>query len=180
MYVYRRGVDITGHWPLVTWSGPPSSSPLVQGCCHCLTVRGSRLLSSGPQPSGENLECLGLAAPLHYTTGYWLLARCWLEMPGSYPQLVPSMVPRVGSLHVCHVSRVTWLTVTCDAAAAVSPYRLVVVVPAWQVQALVTRPGARTTLHTCPGGRKYFLGLVYIFITHGGAANSNAFRTALH
>ena len=84
-------------------------------------------------------------------------------MPGGYPQLVPSMVPRVGSLHV---SRVTCLTVTCDAAHAVSPYRLVVVVvvvvPAWQVQALVTRPGARTTLHTCPGGRKYFLGLGYI------------------
>ena len=77
------------------------------------------------------------------------------------------------------MSRVTCLTVTCDAAAAVSPYRLVVLVPAWQVQALVT-PGARTTLHTCPGGRKYFLGLEYIFITHGGATNSTAFPTALH
>ena len=98
---------------------------------------------------------------------------------------VSSAGPQHGAacLVTARVSRVT-VTVTCDAAAAVSPYRLVVVVPAWQVQALVTRPGARTTLHTCPGGRKYFLGLGYIFITtrytHGGATNSTAFPTALH
>ena len=107
-------------------------------------------------------------------------------MLARYAGWVSSAGPQHGAACrvTARVSRVTWLTVTCDAAHAVSPYRLVVVVPAWQVQALVTRPGARTTLHTCPGGRKYFLGLGYIFITtrytHGGAANSNAFPTSLH
>ena len=129
-------------------------------------------------------------SPHRYTRP--LGTRYWLDTLERYAGWISSASPQHGAAcrvtagHVCHAChRVTCLTVTCDAAPAVSPCRLVllVAVPAWQVQALVT-PGARTTLHTCSGGRKYFLGLGYIFITtrytHGGATNSNAFPTALY
>ena len=61
MYVDGALISLTtGHCYLVS-----PSSPLLLEVVTVSLSAGSRLLSSGPQPSGENLECPGQPAPLH-------------------------------------------------------------------------------------------------------------------